>query len=233
MSTIERSRQHTAPDRPRSHGRLARRLAGPGWVIMVLACVYIAIFFASRYLTFDPDVYFTQQREAYLEHEFALGVHVLSGMLALLIGPFQFVGRLRRRFVRVHRFMGATYVGSATALGVSGLILAPTAYTGLVASAGFTVLGLAMLFTTWTAVRMILAGRYAEHRRWMIRSFSLIMAGVMLRVWVPIYDGLAAAGIVDFSFETAYAGIAWLCWVPNMLLAIWLTRHRIEVATAA
>jgi uncharacterized membrane protein len=233
MSTIERSRQHTAPDRPRPHGRLARRLAGPGWVIMVLACVYIAIFFASRYLTFDPDVYFTQQREAYLEHEFALGVHVLSGMLALLIGPVQFVGRLRRRFVRVHRFMGATYVASATALGVSGLILAPTAYTGLIASAGFTVLGLAMLFTTWTALRMILAGRYGEHRRWMIRSFSLIMAGVMLRVWVPIYDVLAAAGIVDFSFETAYAGIAWLCWVPNLLLAIWFTRHRIAVATAA
>ena len=180
---------------------------------------------ASRYLTFDPEVYFTQQREAYLEHEFALGVHVLSGMLALLIGPFQFVRRLRRRFVRVHRFMGATYVASATALGVSGLILAPTAYTGLVASAGFTVLDLAMLFTTWTALRMILAGRYGEHRRWMIRSFSLIMAGVMLRVWVPIYDGLAAAGIVDFSFETAYAGIAWLCWVPNLLLAIWFTRR--------
>jgi uncharacterized membrane protein len=233
MSTIERSSQRTATDRPRPQGRLARQLARPGWVIMTLACVYIAIFFASRYLMFDPDVYFTQQREAYLEHEFALGVHVLSGMLALLIGPFQFVGRLRRRFVRVHRFMGATYVASATALGVSGLILAPTAYTGLVASAGFTVLGLAMLFTTWTAVRMILAGRYGEHRRWMIRSFSLIMAGVMLRVWVPIYDVLAAAGIVDFSFETAYAGIAWLCWVPNLLLAIWFTRHRIEVATAA
>jgi uncharacterized membrane protein len=233
MTTIERTSHRTAPDRPRRQGRLARRLGRPGWVIMTLACVYIAIFFASRYLTFDPDAYFSQQREAYLEHEFALGVHVLSGMLALLIGPFQFVGRLRRRFVRVHRFMGATYVASATALGVSGLILAPTAYTGLVASAGFTVLGLAMLFTTWTAVRMILAGRYAEHRRWMIRSFSLIMAGVMLRVWVPIYDGLAAAGIVDFSFETAYAGIAWLCWVPNLLLAIWFTRHRIEVATAA
>ena len=233
MSIIERSSQRTTPNRPRSQGRLARRLAGPGWVIMVLACVYIAIFFASRYLTFDPDVYFTQQREAYLEHEFALGVHVLSGMLALLIGPFQFVGRLRRRFVRVHRFMGASYVASATALGVSGLILAPTAYTGLVASAGFTVLDLAMLFTTWTAVRMIVAGRYSEHRRWMIRSFSLIMAGVMLRVWSPLYDGLAAAGLVDFSFETAYAGIAWLCWVPNLLLAIWFTRHPAKVAHVA
>jgi Predicted membrane protein (DUF2306) len=125
MSTVEHTSHRIAPNRPRSQGRLARRLTGPGWVIMTLACVYIAMFWASRYLTFDPEVYFTQQREAYLEHEFALGVHVLSGMLALLIGPFQFVGRLRRRFVRVHRFMGATYVASASALGMSGLILAP------------------------------------------------------------------------------------------------------------
>jgi uncharacterized membrane protein len=197
-----------------------------------LACVTITVI-VSLYLTFDPEVYFPQQLEPYLQHEFALGVHVLSGMLALLIGPFQFVRRLRRRFVTVHRFMGATYVASATALGVTGLILAPTAYTGLVASAGFTVLDLLMLFTTWTAVRMILAGRYGEHRRWMIRSFSLIMAGVMLRVWMPIHGGLAAAGIVAFSSETAYAAVAWLCWVPNLLLAIWFTRHPAEVTNAA
>ena len=139
----------------------------------------------SRYLTFDPDVYFPEQRENYLRLEFALGVHVLCGMLALLIGPFQFVRRLRRRFVRVHRVCGAVYVASATGLGVTGLILAPTAYTGLGASVAFTLLALATLFTTWTALRMVLAGRYAEHRRWMIRSFSLIMAGVMLRVWAP------------------------------------------------
>jgi uncharacterized membrane protein len=199
---------------------------------MTLACVTITVI-VSRYLTFDPEVYFPQQLEPYLQHEFALGVHVLSGMLALLIGPFQFVRRLRRRFVPVHRFMGATYVASATALGVTGLILAPTAYTGLVASAGFTVLDLLMLFTTWTAVRMIMAGRYGEHRRWMIRSFSLIMAGVMLRVWMPIHGGLAAAGIVAFSSETAYAAVAWLCWVPNLLLAIWFTRHPAEVTNAA
>jgi uncharacterized membrane protein len=232
MSTVELSRHRTTPDRPRPQGRLARRLAGPGWVIMTLACIYIAIT-VSRYLTFDPKVYFPQQLEPYLQHEFALGVHVLSGILALLIGPLQFVRRLRHRFVPVHRFMGATYVASATALGVTGLILAPTAYTGRVASAGFTVLDLLMLFTTWTAVRMIMAGRYGEHRRWMIRSFSLIMAGVMLRVWSPIYDGLAAVGIVDFSFETAYAAIAWLCWVPNLLLAIWFTRRPADVVNAA
>lgn len=230
MSTVELSRHRTTPDHPRPQGRLARRLAGPGWVIMTLLCV-LGVNYASQYLRFNPDVYF--QREPYLQHEFALGVHVLSGMLALLIGPFQFVRRLRRRFVRMHRFMGAAYVASATALGVTGLILAPTAYTGLVASAGFTVLDLVMLFTTLTAVRMVVAGRYGEHRRWMIRSFSVIMAGVMLRVWSPLYSAVAAAGLVDFSFETAYAAIAWLCWVPNLLLAIWFTRRPAEAAHAA
>ena len=231
MSIVERISHRTTPDHRRPPGRLARRLAGPGWVIMTLACLAIASY-ASQYLRFDPEVYFPEQREAYLRHEFALGVHVLSGIFALLIGPFQFVRRLRRRFVGLHWFLGATYLASATALGLSGLILAPSAYTGLVASAGFTVLGLAMLFTTWTAVRMVLAGRYGEHRRWMIRSFSLIMAGVMLRVWMPTYDGLAAAGIVELSYETVYAAVAWLCWVPNLLLAIWFTRQPAEVANA-
>ena len=102
MSTIERTRHRTPIDRPRPRRGLASRLTGPGWVIMTLACVYIAVAM-SRYLTFDPDVYFPEQLENYLRLEFALGVHVLCGMLALLIGPFQFVRRLRRRFVRVHR----------------------------------------------------------------------------------------------------------------------------------
>jgi uncharacterized membrane protein len=156
----------------------------------------------------------------------------VCGASALLIGLLQFVRRLRRRFVRVHRVMGAVYIASATGLGLSGLVLAPTAYTGAVASAGFTLLGLATLFTTWTALRMVLAGRYSEHRRWMIRSYSLIWAGVMLRVWVPIYLGFSGLGIVDVTFETAYATIAWLCWVPNLLIACWWTRRPVDHAAA-
>jgi uncharacterized membrane protein len=225
MSTLARGTDRARSVYRRPPGSLARRLARPGWVIMTLACVYIAVFVVTPYLTFNPAVYFPAQVENYLRVEFALGVHVLSGILALLIGPLQFAGRLRRRFLRVHRFLGASYVASATALGVTGLVLAPTAYTGLGAVAAFILLDLAMLFTTWTAVRMVAAGRYAEHRRWMIYSFSLIMAGVMLRVWSLLYVVLSGVGVVEFSFETTYAAIAWLCWVPNLLLAAWFTRR--------
>ena len=181
----------------------------------------------SRYLTFDPEVYFTEQREAYLQHEFALGVHVLRAdrpvpVRAAASAPV-------RPRTPVH---GSDLCRECHRAWRVGPDPRSTAYTGLVASAGFTVLDLAMLFTTWTAVRMVMTGRFGEHRRWMIRSFSLILAGVMLRVWVPIYGQLAAAGILGFSFETAYAAIAWLCWVPNLLLALWFTRHPAEVTNA-
>ena len=224
MTIIERSTTRATPGRPRRRRRWARRLAGPGWVILFLLCVDI-VFVVSPYLTFDPEAYFSEQREAYLRVEFFLGVHVLSGILALLVGPFQFVGRIRRRFLRVHRFLGAVYIASATALGLTGLVLAPTAYTGVVAVLGFTFLDLAMLFTTWTAVRMVVARRIGEHRRWMIRSFSLILAGVMLRLMTFTHAVLTAAGLTDMTFETAYAAISWLCWVPNLLVALWVTRR--------
>ena len=230
MTAIEQSSNRQLAPRPPHRSR--RILLTVGWVILMLAALTVT-FFVSRYLTAGPEEYFPQQREVYLQRELALGIHVIAGILALLIGPFQFVGRLRRRFVTTHRILGGTYVASATALGVSGLILAPIAYTGLGAVLAFTLLDIAMLFTTWTAVRMIMAGRYGDHRRWMIRSYSLIMAGIMLRVWMPLYDMLAALGVVGFSYETAYAAVAWLCWVPNLLIAIWITRKPAAQVAAA
>jgi uncharacterized membrane protein len=226
MSTLQRSRTAPAVADPGPQ-RKAARLATSGWLVMTFCSIYI-VGVVGRYLTFDPDVYFSEQRETYIRLQLALGIHVACGVLALLIGPFQFARRLRRRFVRVHRVSGVVYVSSATGLAVSGLVLAPTAYTGPVAATGFTLLGVGTLFTTWTALRMVLAHRYAEHRRWMTYSFSLIWAGVMLRIWTPIYGGLAGLGLVDSSFETAYAAIAWLCWVPNLLFALWLTRRTVE-----
>jgi uncharacterized membrane protein len=193
-------------------------------MIMTLLSL-ITVAFVARYLAFNPDTYFPEQREAYMRREFVLGVHVLSGMLALVVGPFQFVGKIRRRFLRLHRCFGVIYIASCTGLGLSGLILATTSYAGWTTSLAFGLLGLSILFTTWTALRMVLARRIGDHRRWMIRSFSLIFAGVMLRVLSPLYSLLSGVGLVSFSFETAYMWIAWLCWVPNLLIAVWITRR--------
>jgi uncharacterized membrane protein len=224
MTTVDHITTRQTPTLSRQLRRLIHHLAKPGWVIMTILSL-VTIAFVVRYLAFNPDTYFPEQRQVYQQREFILGVHVLSGMLALLVGPFQFVSKIRHRFLRVHRSLGVVYIASCTGLGLSGLALATTSFGGRSTSLAFGLLGLSMLFTTWTALRMVLAGRIGDHRRWMIRSFSLIFAGVMLRVLSPIYGLLSAVGLVSFSFETAYTWIAWLCWVPNLLIAVWITRR--------
>lgn len=223
MTAVDHTITRPIPILPRRRRRLAHVLAKPGWVIMTILSL-LTIFFVMRYLAFNPDTYFPEQREVYLRREFILGVHVLSGMLALATGPFQFVSKFRRRFLRLHRSLGVIYIASCTGLGLSGLVLATTSYAGWTTSLAFGLLGLSVLFTTWTALRMVLARRIDDHRRWMIRSFSLIFAGVMLRILSPIYAVLSGIGLVSFSFETAYTWIAWLSWVPNLLIAVWITR---------
>jgi uncharacterized membrane protein len=229
MTAVDHTIIRPTPVHPRARRNLSRMLAGPGWVIMTLLSL-VTIAFVARYLAFNPESYFPEQREVYLRREFVLGVHVLSGILALATGPLQFVRKIRRRFLLLHRSLGVVYIASCTGLGLSGLVLATTSYAGWTTSLAFGLLGLSMLFTTWTALRMVLARRIGDHRRWMIRSFSLAFAGVMLRVLSPIYAVLSGVGLVSFSFETAYTWIAWLSWVPNLLIAVWFTRRPKPVA---
>ncbi|HRW75900.1 MAG TPA: DUF2306 domain-containing protein, partial [Saprospiraceae bacterium] len=91
---------------------------------------------------------------------------------------------------------------------------------GWIACLGFTLLALAWLITTWTAWRRILVRNTEAHRRWMMRSYALTFAAVTLRLWLPLFTG--AFGM---DFIPAYQIIAWLCWVPNLLVGEWMIRR--------
>ncbi len=148
----------------------------------------------------------------------AAAVHFGIGGFVLLIGPFQFLPRLRTNKPSLHRWTGRLYVAGCLASGVAALLLAPDAITGATAQAGFTLLALFWIATTSTALVKALQRRYAEHRRWMIRSYALTLAAVTLRIYLP------SSFVLDIPFETAYPIISFACWVPNALLAEWLLR---------
>jgi len=78
---------------------------------------------------------------------------------------------------------------------------------------GFACLAVAWLYTGACAYRAIRAGNIASHRRWMIRNFSLTFAAVTLRIWLP------SSMVLGIDAVLAYQAIAWLCWVPNLLVA--------------
>jgi uncharacterized membrane protein len=142
-----------------------------------------------------------------------LTVHAGFAASALLIGPLQFAGAIRRRWPRVHRWIGTTYVVACLAGGAAGLVLAFGSTAGPVASAGFGMLAVLWMASTGQAWRLARARDFTRHERWMVRSFALTLAAVTLRLYLPLSAALGLDG------EAAYRAISFLCWVPNVAIA--------------
>lgn len=171
----------------------------------------------------DPNI-----RASFEAHTTGIMVHVFAAMLALLLGPFQFVTRLRTRRPRLHRWMGRIYLGGGVLVGgLAGLYMSFFAFGGLPSRLGFGMLAIGWLFTGMRAYTAIRTGDTLGHRRWMIRNFALSFAAVMLRLYIP------ASVVSGIAFATAYPVIAWLCWVPNLLFAEWLIRRSSSRASHA
>ncbi|KQS79554.1 hypothetical protein ASG25_10365 [Rhizobium sp. Leaf384] len=157
----------------------------------------------------------------------SIAVHAGGAATALLPGPWQFLPGLRARWPSVHRWIGRLYAAGCASGGLAALVLATGLTTGPVAGAGFATLGLAWLATTGLAIREALARRIASHRRRMIRSFALTLSALTLRLYLPL------SGVLSIDFQTAYPAIAWVCWLPNLMLAEVYLRRRATGVDAA
>ncbi|MEO6386973.1 MAG: DUF2306 domain-containing protein [Croceibacterium sp.] len=188
------------------------RLAS-NWPTRILRAV-IAVFsigiavYSYRYLTGtgsrSPEV---------LANTFAnpfLMLHVAGGATALLIGSLQFFPRLRSRRSGVHRLVGRVYVGCCLLGAAAGLPLALGSTAGPIASGGFASLAVAWFVTTSLGWRHATQRRFAEHRRWMLRSWAVTTAAVSLRLMLPVPPALG------FDFFDGYRLISWLCWIFNL-----------------
>jgi uncharacterized membrane protein len=189
------------------------RLAG--YVALIVLSLGVAGYAVGVYgflplgAVLHPDM-----RAAFEAHRAAVYVHIFASAVALALGPLQFSTRLRSTRLRLHRWLGRLYVGvGVLGGGVAGLSMAFHAFGGLASRLGFACLALAWLYTGYRAYRAIRGGNVAAHRRWMVRNFALTFAAVTLRIWQP------ASVVAGIPFELAYPVIAWLCWLPNLLVA--------------
>jgi uncharacterized membrane protein len=151
----------------------------------------------------------------------AIYLHVFASAFALALGPLQFAARLRARLPALHRWAGRLYLGFGVLVGgLAGMYVAFNAFGGPIARVGFICLAAAWLFTGFKAYQSIRSRDVASHRRWMVRNFSLTFAAVTLRLWLP---GLIVSGA---PMAVAYPLVAWLCWVPNVIVAELLFNKR-------
>ena len=183
------------------------------WMIVALLSVGIAAW-STRWFLNPP-----QSPEQALGNPLGvpwLIVHIAGSVTALALGSLQFVARWRRRG-RPHRWIGRVYVLGCLVGGGAGLILAFGSSAGPIVGVGFGALAALWIAVNLLGWRAAVQGRFDAHRRWMIRSWALTLAAVTLRIYLP------TAIALELPVLEAYRAIAWLCWVPNLLLAeVWL-----------
>jgi uncharacterized membrane protein len=193
-----------------------------GYGLMVFLSLAIAAYAVIAYgLLPLESIIDSKVGSSFQAHKAALYSHVFGAAVALGLGAFQFSTRLRTVRPQLHRWMGRFYLGIGVLVGGSaGLIMATHAYGGLPARLGFGVLAMVWLYTGARAYLAIRGRDIAAHRRWMVRNFSLTFAAVTLRLYVPMS---AVAGV---PFDVAYPIIAWVAWVPNLVVAEWWFNRR-------
>ncbi len=187
------------------------------WVIMTLFALFL-FSITVPYWSFRSNINFLLVKQAvvhYIPWRTAFYIHILGGMLAISIGPFQFVKALRRKFMSAHRLMGKIYVTAILCLAApTGLYMALFAQGGLWGSIGFVIMSLLWFTTTYLAYKRIREYDVIAHQKWMIRSYAVTFSAVTLRLWVPI---LSIYTNIDHDFIIIIT--AWISWFFNLLFA--------------
>ena len=152
----------------------------------------------------------------------AFYIHVFTSCFLLLAGFTQFSSSILRNRKNLHRLVGKMYVFILLFIsGPAAFIMALYANGGLYSRIAFTLLCILWLLFTALAWYYVMKKQFEKHRKFMILSFSLTLSALTLRLWKY---GIA------WTFEPApmdlYRIVAWLGWVPNLLLALWIIRPR-------
>lgn len=192
------------------------------WFVFVILCIVVS-FYPVLYFFLDERFGLLSSKSAELLASSAwrigFNVHIIFGGISLLVGWPQFLKEWRISRPSLHRLLGKIYVISVLLSATAGVFIGLNATGGIVAKTGFVSLGIIWFATTLLAYLNIKKGQIADHQQWMTLSYAACFAAVTLRLWLPLLIILHHG-----DFEPAYRIVAWLCWVPNLLVALWWTR---------
>ncbi|WP_020591359.1 DUF2306 domain-containing protein [Kiloniella laminariae] len=189
------------------------------WVMLTLSATIMSVV-SARFLLPDPPaigpdimVNLSASKPVFLSH-------VFGGLTALLLGPWQFVGEIRNRWPRLHRWIGRSYVLAVAVSGACGFWVAWSTASGIIAALGFAAMAQIWLYVTWRGYLSARSGQFDQHRQWMVRSFAVTMAAISLRL------GLCLVPVLGLRELPVYIFMSWACWIINLLLAECYLRSR-------
>ncbi|RJL32632.1 DUF2306 domain-containing protein [Bailinhaonella thermotolerans] len=197
------------------------------WLLLVVAAAFGAVL-AAPYLGLDSGD--SRLDVTGRPHYYLLVAHIFTALVALVLGPFQFIPAIRARR-RAHRAIGRCYLLAGVL--PSALTAVPVALLSgrLVSQIGLTIPAVLWLVTGWLAVRAARRRDFARHRRWMMRNYALTFLAVTSRVLVPLlllaqvpFGGAGAGSIGDDVRSVIPIGQA-LGWIVNLAVVELLIRR--------
>jgi len=192
-------------------------------ILMAALAVFVG-FYPFKYFFGDRNVGLLQLKaEAVLTDPFwniGFYSHIIPGGIALLIGWMQFNEKIRTKRLIWHRTTGIVYVSAALVSSLAGIYIACYATGGIIASSGFMCLGLFWFYSTYKGYSLIIEKNINAHKEMMIYSYAACLAAVTLRIYLPLLS--FAFG----DFMKAYLLVAWLSWVPNLIVAFYINKRR-------
>jgi len=191
----------------RAHPRTAALLAGLGAIVVWFLLSRSHYFTRFTEASFDP--YYWPRRWALLPHVAAGGTAISTGLVQLWLG-------LTGRTGPLHKALGRIYVGAIAVGAPAGLYLAASIPGHLDYKAGLFGLDLAWVVTTSMAMLAIKRRDIAQHRAWMMRSYTVTFGFATYRIiywWLAPHIAMPHDDVADQLSVI----MAWACWsVPLM-----------------
>lgn len=184
------------------------------WLLMTVMSMGTALV-TWKYMFFMD---FSGWQHHLAERPLATYLHFTFGPLALFLGGFQFLGRVRTARPSLHRGLGWVYVLACLSAAAGAMPLAIHSEAGPVAGLGFSVLSVIWVYVTLQAVVSARARDFSRHRVWMIRSFALTFSAATLRLYLGVFVAL-----LGWDYSEVYITVSWACWLINLLIVeIWI-----------
>jgi len=196
------------------------------WLLVFACFFWLMLRITIRYIPAQSDVSFLQIKQTEVTgvkgYLLVFYIHVYSAIFTLLAGFTQFNRHILAKYPKLHRSLGYLYTGTVLVLAApSGMFIGWFANGGLTAKISFVLLGLLWFWFTLKSILLILKGDVKGHQRFMYRSFALATSAITLRLWKVILVYLFHPAPMD-----VYQIIAWLGWIPNLLIAEWIIKNK-------
>jgi uncharacterized membrane protein len=241
MTTMTTKNIDSVPAPAKPDGRTAGSWWPSTWLaLLVLLVIAFIAFSVPPYLTLDPGRSRIPPPPDLPAYYPLLAGHVIFASIAMLTVCLQIWPWFRRSYPAAHRMLGRVYVlVGVLPAGIAGLAIGSVSPFGPTIRVSNVLLAVLWLACTTAGFRMGQRRRFAEHRRWMIRSVALTMSIMTNRLWGVIFTIILTpqlsttfGGNETLMVQTIAGLSGWLGWVLPLLVAEWWLVERVPTAAA-